>query len=405
MFTLPAVRPFVLLCLALAGSAAAAPLDGFIERAKQGHGESGERAARFLIEHMPAGDRSSLTAEYLLENLEFAFRARAEFPWAAQVPEELFFNDVLPYAVLDEARHPWRADFLARARPLVKEAKTASEAAQALNREFFKLVSVHYNTRRKHTSQSPKESMESGMATCTGLSVILVDACRAVGIAARVVGTPMWANNRGNHTWVEIWDGTWHFTGADEFNAKGLDQAWFVKDASGATSPEHGIYASSWQKSVAFPMAWAPENGTVGAVDVTARYAAADADHSATARLGVRLFDAKAGQRIAASLKAFNLAGDLLGATETTQGRADLNDIARLNLKPGSRGVLRFTRNGITGDLPFGPLEAGDSTIDAFWKDLAPSASAAESPSGGAASSKRRACCLSLGWLSLWAMR
>ena len=32
-----------------------------------------------------------------------------------------------------------------------------------------------------------------------------------------------WANKRGNHSWVEIWDdGRWNFTGACEYSAKGL---------------------------------------------------------------------------------------------------------------------------------------------------------------------------------------
>ena len=76
--------------------------------------------------------------------------------------------------------------------------------------------------------------MESGRATCTGLSIILTDACRAVGIPARAVGTPMWSNGRGNHTWVEIWDNGWHFLGADEYDAKGLNHGWFTGDASQA---------------------------------------------------------------------------------------------------------------------------------------------------------------------------
>jgi transglutaminase-like putative cysteine protease len=50
-----------------------------------------------------------------------------------------------------------------------------------------------------------------------------VDACRSVGIPARVAGTPMWTNMRGNHTWVEVWDRDWHFIGAAEPDAAGLD--------------------------------------------------------------------------------------------------------------------------------------------------------------------------------------
>ena len=226
----------------------AAPTDDFIAAATAKHGTSGEKAARFLVEHMPPPDKVTLRAAFLTENLDLAMKARAEFPWSKDVPEEIFLNDVLPYAVFDEPRDPWRADFMAKAAPLVKDAKTASEAAQILNRDFFKLINTHYHTERKRTNQSPKESIEQGRATCTGLSIILVDACRAVGIPARAVGTPMWWNKSGNHTWVEIWDEGWHFMGADEYDAKGLNHGWFTDHASGHTptirctrsTPPHG---------------------------------------------------------------------------------------------------------------------------------------------------------------------
>lgn len=177
-----------------------ASTDEFISKAEEKHGSFGAKAARFLVENMPPADKETLRPAFLAENLDLALKARETFPWAKEVPGEIFLNDILPYAVFDEPRDPWRADFLAKATALVKDAKTASEAAQILNRDFFKLINTHYHTERKRTNQSPKESIEQGRATCTGLSIILVDACRAVGIPARAVGTPLWFDDSGNHT-------------------------------------------------------------------------------------------------------------------------------------------------------------------------------------------------------------
>jgi hypothetical protein len=134
---------WLILCCWLVAQTLGSPLDEFLASATKQHGEQGERAAQFLIENMPDRDRETLSAAFLTENLNLAFQARSEFPWAAQVPEAVFLNDVLPYAVFDETRDPWRADLLARGRDLVKEARTASEAAQALNRQIFNLVKVH----------------------------------------------------------------------------------------------------------------------------------------------------------------------------------------------------------------------------------------------------------------------
>ncbi|MEP4077871.1 transglutaminase domain-containing protein [Haloferula sp.] len=360
------MKSFVIWLLGI-GLAVSTPVETFLEDATKKHGERGSKAARFLVEHMPKKDMATISAAFLSENLDLALQARETFPWAKNLPDELFFNDVLPYAVLDETRDPWRADFLAKAGPLVKEAGSASEAAQILNRDFFKLIKTHYHQKRRKPNQSPKESIEQGRATCTGLSIILVDACRAVGIPARVVGTPMWTNGRGNHTWVEIWDDGWHFTGADEYTAKGLNHGWFTKDAGKAESgtPRHAIYASSWSHSgLSFPLVWAPENHQVGAVNVTDRYVT---DNTKEHQLGVRLFSD--GQR----QQAPGLLIDQNGSTQsliTKAGTTDHNDMPRLTVIPKSEYRLRFlVGNDLLETQPFTVTE-GESTLDIKRSEL-----------------------------------
>jgi hypothetical protein len=230
----------------------------------------------FLVAHMPQCDLKALRADFLLENVALAYKARAELPWGRAVPEDVFLNDVLPYANVDEARHPWRKEMYELCLPLVKDCKTPGEAAQRLNATLFKKVNVRYSTARRKPHQNPKESIEQGLASCTGLSILLSDACRSVCVPARLVGTPLWASKRGNHTWVEVWDKGWHFTGACEPDPKGLDRAWFVGDAAHAIkgSPQHAIYAASFRKTgLAFPLVWAPGQKEVQAENVTDRYA------------------------------------------------------------------------------------------------------------------------------------
>jgi transglutaminase-like putative cysteine protease len=234
---------------------------------------------QFLITNMPQTDLQTLSAKFLLENVALAYHAWNVSPWKAQIPKQVFLNDVLPYASLNEARDGSRKRLVGLSAPLVVGAKTPGDAAQMINQKLFPLVKVKYSTERNRPDQAPTETMASGKATCSGLSILLVDACRAVGVPARVVGTPLWANNRGNHTWVEVWDGAkWRFTGAAEPDEKGLDHGWFVGDAAQATatSPEHAIYASSFQKTgLPFPLVWGREIKWVQAVNVTSRYAAA----------------------------------------------------------------------------------------------------------------------------------
>jgi transglutaminase-like putative cysteine protease/predicted esterase len=229
----------------------------------------------FLIAHMPDRDLKSLRADFLLENVRLAYKVRGEVPWGKKIPEDLFLNDVLPYANVDESRDPWRQQLYELCLPIVKDCRTPGEAAQKLNKTIFNKLNVHYSTNRKQPHQSPKESIAQGKATCTGLAILLSDACRSVGIPARLAGTPLWWNKRGNHTWTEIWDGGWHFAGADEPDPKGLDRGWFVGDAAKADKDSRlqAIYATSFRKTgVTFPLVWARDSTEVNAVNVTDRY-------------------------------------------------------------------------------------------------------------------------------------
>ena len=217
-------------------------------------------AVKFLITHMPVEDLQTLSADFLLTNVRLAFEARDRVSW--QIPDEIFFNEVLPYACIDEPRDPWRQIFFELCWPLVQDCQTPAEAAQRLNETVFQKIGVKYSTGRRRANQSPRESMDQGLASCTGLSIILVDACRSVGVPARLVGIPSWKNKKGNHTWVEIWDQQWFFTGAAEPAKEGLNHAWFEDDAASAdpNSLEHSIYAVSFRtQETVFPLVWAQE--------------------------------------------------------------------------------------------------------------------------------------------------
>lgn len=233
---------------------------------------------RYLVAYMPDRDLRSLSGEYLLTNVRLAYQARREAAWGKRIPDAIFFNDVLPYAVINERRDDWRADFYKRLKPLVADARSPGEAAVILNQKVFELVGVKFSRKRPKADQSPLESIDAGMASCTGLSVLLIDACRAVGVPARLAGIPLWPDRSGNHSWVEVWDGKWHFTGAAEPSGDQLNRGWFAGRArtAQADQPLHAIYATSFKPTgTTFPMVWARNSRDVHAVNVTSRYAAA----------------------------------------------------------------------------------------------------------------------------------
>ena len=124
----------------------------FIAQATARYGDAGRRAAYFLVDNMPAGDRAALSCDFLMQNLALALEARQRFPWAKTLPERIFLNDVLPYASIDEPREMWRKKFFDLAAGLVADCKTATEAVQTLNRDLFNRIQVHYNVSRKRNN-------------------------------------------------------------------------------------------------------------------------------------------------------------------------------------------------------------------------------------------------------------
>jgi len=74
--------------------------------------------------------------------------------------------------------------------------------------------------------QSPLDIVQKSLiGRCEEMQILLVSACRTIGLPARPAYTPWWAHRDNNHAWTEIYlDGKWHYTGD-------MDMAWFPDNA------------------------------------------------------------------------------------------------------------------------------------------------------------------------------
>jgi len=362
------MMPFATLLLLIPQSAGA-ELDRW-DAARDALEPSMHAGLEFLLEHMPEADLESLDVDLVVENVRYAYRARTEMPWGAAVPEAIFLNDVLPYALINERRDDWRKDFYERLAPLVAEAATASEAAAILNNRIWELFGVKYSTARPKADQSPYESIEAGLASCTGLTVLLVDACRAVGVPARLAGTPLWADGSGNHSWVEVWDDGWHFTGAAEPTGMDLDKGWFTDRAAQAVAGDalRAIYATSWKSTGRhFPMVWKRGSKEVHAVEVTARYVGEPPVPEGHGRLRILVFG-PGGERLAVPVEVTRMVGGaekrLLSAT-SHDGSYDGNDHLTTVLPLGIEGTIAVR----IPSTPARPGQGHGRTFRLDWDD------------------------------------
>lgn len=327
----------------------------------------------FLISYMPECDAKSLSADFLLENVQYAYKARAEFPWAKEVPDSVFLNDVVAYANLNENRENWRKDFYERFKKYVAPCKTMREAIDSVNKNVRDELLVDYNTKREKPDQAPYESMRQHMASCSGLSILLTDAFRAVGIPSRVAGTPAWHDDRGNHNWNEVWiDGQWRFT--EYYPSDDLDQSWFLTDAGKAIKEDvrKAIYAASFKPTGCyFPLVWDENIRYVHAENVTDRYTSlyraqlsampADGSHVA---LRVMVFKDKdhaeaSGDRVATNLDVFKGDKQLYGG-RSTGATQDMNDVLTFNVEKNQQYIIKYM-NG-KGEMQTQIVEVGDET-------------------------------------------
>ena len=371
----------------IANSSRAAELEALMAEIPAEH----HKEMAFLLKNMPDFDREEMDLNLLRENVEYAHLAREKYSWAKRLPEDVYLYDVLPYHVVDEVRDSWRKELYEMFAPAVDTCTTMYDAVCAVNANIPRLTGVDYNTKREKTNQSPRESMRQGMASCTGLAILLVDAYRAVGIPARFAGTTSWHDNRGNHSWTEVWlDGQWRVT--EYYFPSKLDHLWFMADASKANAEDrtYAIYATRFGKANDwFPMVWADGDVEgrsveelpkwVGAENVTKHYQElAYEQYTRHIEAGTHTFikiagykDAKhkehSDDRVAMGVDVFH-GTEQMGGGLTAGPLRDMNDMFSVLVEKNRNYELRYYDSN--GELQRINVELGEEpvTVEIFLK-------------------------------------
>ena len=214
--------------------------------------EEQRKAMKFLYAYMPMCDVADYSGEFVLQNVDYALKARREMPWGESIPDREFMHFVLPFRVNNENLDSCRMVFYSELKDRVKNL-SLYDAVLEVNHWCHEKVT--YTPSDSRTS-SPLASLKTAYGRCGEESTFAVSAFRAVGIPARQVYTPRWAHTDDNHAWVEVWvDGKWYFLGACEPEPV-LNLAWFNAPASRGmlmhtkvfgnySGPEDVVYKSS----------------------------------------------------------------------------------------------------------------------------------------------------------------
>jgi hypothetical protein len=237
-------------------------------------------------EELPDG----LSTGIVEPTISLTFDAKQNYPWTDHVPKDVYFEYVAGYASVNEARNNWRPLLHNTLQNIIKslindlpleEDVTVEQVVKELNQNMWDKFNtkkpIYFQSGQTPLIYDPMSIMAFGYASCTGLSIFLIDALRTFGIPARLAGTPAWngKEENGNHSWIEFFgsDSKWHIMESKPAsNGKDEDlfdpcQWWFCNEGRVEGTQFYAARLDRSRANVSFPLAWDPHNDGVSGMD------------------------------------------------------------------------------------------------------------------------------------------
>ena len=149
-------------------------------------------------------DSSVVSNEYLIENIEDAFRCWHASPWKEEIDFKQFCDYILPYRAKDEriSQH-WRSILRDRYLPCIEHIRDMKQAFVAVRDTILNSIALS-NSYTAYTYDVLTADYIK-RADCDQRCVLLVAVLRALGIPSAIDGVPMWADySTKGHAWVSL---------------------------------------------------------------------------------------------------------------------------------------------------------------------------------------------------------
>lgn len=156
-------------------------------------------------DHSP--DLEVITARYLIRNIDLAFDAWQNRPWARNLSFDDFCDNVLPHRGSSEPLEPWRLYFMEKYADLpdrMANPEDPVEAATLINQDIQTWFDFDSRFYRHPTDQGLQEMLSCGMGRCEDMTNLAIYAMRANALAVTSDYTPHWADSSNNHAWNSI---------------------------------------------------------------------------------------------------------------------------------------------------------------------------------------------------------
>lgn len=184
------------------------------------YGEFSNKAQYLKKQPALTADAQTLSADYLIENIEEAF-AVWNRPWNQHLSFEEFCELVLPYRVGSEIPESWRSLYRERFEPFLQSdtIRTARQACTAINNELIKQTIHIAQSSVLSINLRPTTLADIKFGLCGDYANQAVFAMRSVGIPVAVEIVPHWGDNNNSHVFNVVYDnnGTFHdFSGSEQ---------------------------------------------------------------------------------------------------------------------------------------------------------------------------------------------
>ena len=151
-------------------------------------------------------DITHITAEYLINNIELAFKVWQEMPWGKDIPFDVFCEEILPYRVNTEPLENWRKKVLASFADIYNKFKedTTISTVEACSRVNDLLP--RFRMDRDFPSMNYTQLMSSARGSCDAMVALTIFVMRGLGIPVTFDFTPKWVELPSGHSWNSVKD-------------------------------------------------------------------------------------------------------------------------------------------------------------------------------------------------------
>lgn len=152
-------------------------------------------------------DTQTLSADYLIENIEDAF-AVWNRPWNQHLSFEEFCELILPYRIGSEIPENWRSLYQERFKPFLQSdtIQTARQACTAINNALIKQTIHIAQSSVLPINLRPSTLANIKFGLCGDYANQAVFAMRSVGIPVAIEIVPHWGDNNNSHVFNVVYD-------------------------------------------------------------------------------------------------------------------------------------------------------------------------------------------------------